>query len=156
MLSLLPSVNFESFEPVLDQPFPSESARVIFASDGAHLCALLCMVRAYIQGWTENPRTRQLDRNGDIARRVDRGKRATVCRAVRSVPRRSLSWFKMRALTSDDKQRWSPAERQPMFKGTWRSLSQPQLTQRRVQSLHTMRPCLNRTSFTPWELLSSP
>jgi hypothetical protein len=49
MLSLLPSVNFESFEPALDQPFPSESARVIFASDGAHLCALLCMVRAYIK-----------------------------------------------------------------------------------------------------------
>lgn len=49
MLSLFPGVNFESFEPALDQPFHSESARVIFSGDGAHLCTLLCMVRIYLR-----------------------------------------------------------------------------------------------------------
>src|SRR5260370_17271645 len=64
---------------------PFESARVIFAGDGAHLCTLPLHGARIYQGWTENPRTRQLDRNGDAARRVDRRKardhvsRSEVC-----------------------------------------------------------------------------
>jgi hypothetical protein len=64
---------------------PFESARVIFAGDGAHLCTLPLHGARIYQGWTENPRTRQLERNGDAARRVDRRKardhvsRSEVC-----------------------------------------------------------------------------
>ncbi len=39
MSSLSPSVNFESFEPA-GSAIPFESAQVIFAGDGAHLCTL--------------------------------------------------------------------------------------------------------------------
>src|SRR5258708_39001643 len=84
MSSLSPSVNFESFEPA-GSAIPFESAQVIFAGDGAHLCTLPLHGARIYQGWTENPRTRQLDRNGDAPRRVDRRKardhvsRSEVC-----------------------------------------------------------------------------
>src|ERR1700694_5901164 len=38
---------------------PFESARVIFAGDGAHLCTLPLHGARIHQGWTENPRTRR-------------------------------------------------------------------------------------------------
>src|SRR5258708_29924247 len=73
MSSLSPSVNFESFEPALDQPFLSRVRRGFLPATAHTYAPCLCMAHAYIR-MDGNPRTRQLDRNGDAARRVDRRK----------------------------------------------------------------------------------
>ena len=70
---------------------PFESAQVIFAGDGAHLCTL---PRPGARIYKDGRKTLGLGSSIVTVMQPAEsivGKHATMCRAVRSVPRRSLS-----------------------------------------------------------------